>query len=61
MIRPPCQPPAALMMAPGPLAALPGALSEQAALQAWLADMQAYQQLRGQTGALQSFIRASCQ
>lgn len=61
MIRPPCQPPAALMTAPGPLAALPGALSEQAALQAWLADMQAYQQLRGQTGALQTFIRASCQ
>ena len=61
MIRPPCQPPVVLMAAPGPLAALPGSLSEQAALQAWLTDMQAYQQLRGQTGALQAFLRASCQ
>ena len=61
MIRPPCEPPAALMAPPGPLAALPDALSQQGALQAWLADMQAYQQLRGQAGALQTFIRASCQ
>jgi hypothetical protein len=61
MIRPPCQPPGALMAAPEQLAALPVRLSEQAALEAWLSDMQAYQQLRGQAGALQSFIRASCQ
>ena len=61
MIRPPCQPPSALMTAPAPLAALPASLSEQAALQAWLGDMQAYQQLRGQAGALQSFVRQSCQ
>jgi hypothetical protein len=61
MIRPPCQPPAALMTAPRPLAVLPDGLTEAAALQAWLDDMQAYQYLRGQTGALQNFIRASCQ
>jgi hypothetical protein len=49
------------MAAPQKLATLPDGLSEQAALQAWLDDMQAYQQLRNQTGALQSFIRQSCQ
>jgi hypothetical protein len=49
------------MAAPGPLAALPQTLTEPAALQAWITDMQAYQQLRGQTGALQAFIRTSCQ
>lgn len=61
MIRPPCQPPAALMAAPGALAGLPDRLSQEAALQAWITDMQSYQALRGQTAALQSFIRASCQ
>jgi hypothetical protein len=49
------------MAAPAPLTALPDALSETAALEAWLTDMQAYQMLRNQTGALQTFIRASCQ
>jgi hypothetical protein len=48
------------MTAPKKLAALPGALAEQAALQAWLDDMQAYQQLRDQAGALQSFVRQNC-
>jgi hypothetical protein len=61
MIRPACTPPGTLMAAPQKLATLPDGLSEQAALQAWLDDMQAYQQLRNQTGALQSFIRQSCQ
>lgn len=61
MIRPPCAPPTALMAPPQKLAALPASLSEEAAVQAWLDDMQAYQDLRGQTGALQSFVRQSCQ
>jgi hypothetical protein len=61
MIRPACSPPASLMQAPGPLAALPAHLSEAAALAAWLDDMRAYQELRGQAGALQTFIRQSCQ
>jgi hypothetical protein len=61
MIRPPCAPPAGLMATPNPLAALPQTLTEPAALQAWITDMQAYQQLRGQVGALQAFIRTSCQ
>jgi hypothetical protein len=61
MIRPPCAPPVALMTAPGPLAALPQTMTEQEALQAWIGDMQAYQALRGQAGALQSFILQNCQ
>jgi len=61
MIRPPCAPPQVLMAAPGRLAALPQTMSEPEALQAWITDMQAYQQLRGQAGALQSFILQNCQ
>jgi len=61
MIRPPCAPPTALMQPPQKLGDLPAQLSEAAAVQAWLDDMQAYQDLRGQTGALQSFVRQSCQ
>ena len=56
MIRPPCTPPEALMAAPQKLAALPGTLSQAAALDAWLDDMRAYQDLRGQTGALQASV-----
>ena len=61
MIRPACTPPDGLMTAPRKLAVLPDALSEAAALQAWLDDMQAYQQLRDQADALQTFVRQSCQ
>jgi hypothetical protein len=49
------------MQPPQSLGNLPDALSEQAAIESWLTDMQAYQDLRGQTASLQSFIRQSCQ
>ncbi|HVZ27077.1 MAG TPA: hypothetical protein VG798_00340 [Rhizomicrobium sp.] len=61
MIRPPCSPPSFLMQAPGPLVVLPSSLSESAAVAAWLDDMQAYQLLREQIAALQSFVLQSCQ
>jgi hypothetical protein len=48
------------MATPGPLAALPQTLTEPAALQAWITDMQTYQQLRGQAEALQGFVKQNC-
>ena len=60
LIRPACSPPAVLMQNPAALAPLPARLSEQAAVQSWLDDMHAYQILREQAGALESFIRQSC-
>ena len=61
IVRPPCTPGTALMLPIPALPTLPVELSEAAALDAWIDDMTAYQKMRLQTGALQDFIKTSCQ
>jgi hypothetical protein len=61
IVRAACAPSPEVMRVPGPLAQLPDRLSEQEAIQAWLDDTGAYQDLRLRFTALQTFVRDHCQ